>query len=165
MSVNSISGNQNFNKINNTVVTPSAVYDALLNSQGPVGIKTILGTTNTLGATGFYTVIDLNGNPIQFQEGDFVMSTTISGHQTLTPETSTFEVSLAASVGGDPSTNLVGPDPATAVAAPNVNDGVTLVNTSTEVDDTDQWPVVAVDVDNVTAGHVEVVFSVIPLQL
>jgi len=170
MSVYPISGNQNYSKLENTVVTANAVYDALLQNQGPVGIQTRVGTTSVaLGATGYYTVVDVNGNPMKFQEGDFILSTTLSGHGTLEPSEATFKVSLGSSSTGPPVVDLVGPEVVDAVVLgdPNVNDGITGTEqtVSGRVDDSSQWPIVVLYTDNVTSGAVDVRFSVIPLQL
>lgn len=169
MSVNPISGNQNYTKINDTVVTPSAVFDALLKSHGPIGIKTIIGTVSAFAGTGAvpydYMVKDLNGNNIQFQAGDMLLSSTMMGNGTLVSPTDavTLTLQLQEFAGDAPgSTTPIGN--AIITDTPLANRGQTTV-TSFVVPDDERFLSVVLSAEDITAGILDVRVNLIPLQL
>jgi len=171
MSVFPISGNQNYTKIYDTVVTSSAVYNALLKSQGPIGIQTRIGTVTftqfaSSGAVDdIFIVKDLNGNNMQFQPGDTILSSTLIGHNTLvsTPG-SIAEVELQLQEFNDTIT------PGTILTLGNSGD-LSLVNPGQTVavpvivDGVSTYLSVAQSVEDIIEGTLDVRLNVIPLQL
>lgn len=114
---NPVAGNQNFTKLDNTIVSGSVVNAA--NKSGKLSqIKQVEGTF-TPTATGSYAVEDENGNTILLPPNSLVLHVIMSSDVTLTSAGApTFTAVLSATDGGGAGTALTG-----AVALASVNSG------------------------------------------
>jgi len=160
MSATPISGNQNYTKVNNTVVTASAVFNALQVMQGALNLKTyFLQAVPT--DTGFYDLLDENDNTFELHPGDVVQATTILGNDTLTSGGApTFQVALSPEpVSGTPS---VGDALTPAETLASTNAGKTDVTNTAVAANT--HPVLEITAA-VTSGRVNVRLLVVPIQM
>lgn len=158
MSAYPISGNQNFTKVTNTIVTTNAVVDAL-KAVGETGnYVTVIGYAmpTTVGVS---SVVNSHGHPIVLNVGDVVVAATASGLGLVQGAGATVATGLALTDGGA----VVG-SPLTPATDLTTVAGVT-GTTVTPVDSSATFLVAELAVADVTAGEVIVRLVVLPVAI